>query len=653
MLAATARYAAFATLALVGPGLALQRLLRLPLDAALVLPLGLVAAAAASWLTAATGLGWLGPAVLLSLDAVLVVLALRRGPWPRAAGPPLRGAVAPLVAMVGLLALTQYGGNRRAANGDFQLDPFLAEDTAFHVGLTRELAIGYPPQAPGLAGQPLGYHLGTDLVRAGALRWAEVDPFDAIARFDATLFALALLLALRGAAWMAGLRGTALAIVGWTLLAADFSFAFAANPQAHWWVDMLRGNLLIPLFLASPVVPGLAIALAAMVALSRVFQQDEGALRTPPRPSASPPSAQLASESLASLSNGQRWLVVAAVLAGAVPFFRVFLGAHLLLGLGVAVLLGRRDQRRLLAAAALPCAVATAALVLGQGGEPLVVGVAALDLVRTTREQLGLPPLEGARLALWLLPWLAASLGLRMLGLGEAVRALRAPPAAARIMAAMALSGWPLGLLFRVSPPETLPGQKTFNDAYVLIEQAGPLLWIFTAAAVGRLAGLGRRRGPALAAAALVAFPATLQFAVKKARLPDDPIPAPMVRAMDAVRAYSRPGDVVLQRPGARYPPLPVVLAGRRVVYERFTAYSTQFAPAAELQRRHERIFRFFRTTDAAEAAGIARELDARLVVLYGPDRVRFDPGGLLSLVYEDADVRVHRVEPARAELSR
>jgi len=126
-------------------------------------------------------------------------------------------------------------------------------------------------------------------------------------------------------------------------------------------------------------------------------------------------------------------------------------------------------------------------------------------------------------------------------------------------------------------------------------------------------------------------------------------VPADMVRAMEAVRAHSRPGAVVLQRPGARYPPLPVILAGRRVVYERFTPYSTQFAPAAELTRRHERVYRFFRTTDPAEAAAIAREWGAVLVCLYGPDRVRFDAAGLLTPVYEEPQARVFRVAGADA----
>ena len=47
MLAITLRYAAFALLAVVGPGIALQRLARVAVDPALVVPLGFAATAAA------------------------------------------------------------------------------------------------------------------------------------------------------------------------------------------------------------------------------------------------------------------------------------------------------------------------------------------------------------------------------------------------------------------------------------------------------------------------------------------------------------------------------------------------------------------------------------------------------------------------------
>jgi hypothetical protein len=272
------------------------------------------------------------------------------------------------------------------------------------------------------------------------------------------------------------------------------------------------------------------------------------------------------------------------------------------------------------------------------------------DLARVTRQTLGLDPLAGARFAAWVALWTFASLGLRVLGVVDALSALRrrvSLPLSA--LAALALSGWPLGMVLRVSAVEVLGGQRFVNDAAYLLEQSAVPLWIFTSAGLARLFAHRRPvRVLSAAAAVLLCAPSTAQFVVKKARLPADPVPAAYVRAMREVAAHSRPGDVVLQRPVARYPPLPVILAGRRVVYERFTPYSTQFAPAAELTRRHEQVFRFFRTTDAGEAAQIARELGAVLVVLYGPDRVRFEPAGLLTPVYEEPQARVFRLPAAR-----
>jgi hypothetical protein len=144
---------------------------------------------------------------------------------------------------------------------------------------------------------------------------------------------------------------------------------------------------------------------------------------------------------------------------------------------------------------------------------------------------------------------------------------------------------------------------------------------------------------PVAAIALALAVPSTAQFVVRKVLEPPDPLPAPMVRAMGDLERASRPGDVVLQRPGARFPPAPVVLIGRRVPYDRFTPYLTQFATREDLERRHETVFRFFRTTDATEALAIARALEARFVCLYGGDRLRFD-AGVLEAVHSEPEAR-------------
>jgi hypothetical protein len=611
-------YLLFASLAILLPGVAVQRLLRLPIEPALVIPVGSACCAAAYWLALAARSPWLFPAGLAVLAAASL-LAHRRHPWRVAPGPGLRGALPPSLALLALLAVAQFRFNRVGPEGDFVLDPLVTFDSAFHVGLTHELVTGQPPQVPGVSGFPLGYHLGTDLVRGAALRFAHVDPWDSLTRFDVTLWGLALVLAVRALLFRLSAPPLAVSLAPWTLWLTDFSFVFAGNPQAHWWADLLRGNLLLSLCYANPVVPALGLALGTLVCLSR-------------------PSEAGADRPL---------LLLAALQAAAVPVFKVFLGAQLLLGLGVALVLGRPARRRALLLVALPCALVTARLVLGQGGETVSVSLAPLDLVAVTRETLGFAPLYGARLAAWAVPWLLASLGLRVLGLPEAVRALREGPAASAL-AAMALAGWPLGLAFRVSAPAVLPGQRFVNDAAYLLEQSGPLLWLFTTIAFVRLATTPALRVALAAAALLLSLPATVQYAVRKATLPPDRLPAPMVRAMRALEKASQPGDVVLQRPGGRYPPAPVVLAGRRVPYERFTPYLTQFATKQALEARHETVYRFFRTTDRAEAVAIARSLGARFLALYGPDRVRFDTRGLLQPLHEEDGARLYRllIEP-------
>jgi hypothetical protein len=603
----------FALVALVGPGVAWQRLARVSAEPAIVLPLGGALAAGAYWLSLVTGQTYLFPVLVLAFNLPLLMRAQPYDEADETASEAVRGALPAIGATLLMLALTQYPFNRPAADGEFRLHPLVPFDTAFHVGVTRELTLGYPPQVPGIAGFPLAYHLGLDLVRAAALQWAGVDPYDAISRWDVTLWAIALILALRRVTALLGAPPLAVQLAGFAPLLGDFSFLFARNPQAHWWTDLLRGNLLLSLAFANPVVPALALALGVLIALSRYEEGRRG------------------------------WLLLAAAQSAAVAFFKVFLGAQLALGLAVAALL-RRERRPAFALSAALALGTTALLALSPAAHSVDVTLAPLDLVRITRETLSMPPVHGRGLVAWTALWIFASLGLRWLGLPAALRSLRSGGAVAVALAAMALCAWPIGLLLRVAPPDAVVGQKAINDVAFMLEQGGVLLWIFTAIA---LAGLARRWRPlpVIAATALLALPSSVHFVLKTMSFPADALPAPTVRAMAALAAVSRPGDVVLQRPGARYPPAPVVLIGRRVPYERFTPYLTQFGAKADLERRHEIVYRFFHTADAVEAATIARSLDARFLCLYGPDRVWFELKDLYEPVYEEAEARVYRMK--------
>jgi hypothetical protein len=248
---------AFAALAVLGPGIGLQRLLRLRWDPAAALPLGLLFCGGTYWLSLVARAPWLFP-----LAAALACLPLlRRGlAGERAEGPSLRGALPAVAALVALLAVTQYRANRVGPDGSFLLDVGEHIDTAVHVGVTWELLAGFPPQVPGLAGVPMRYHVGSHLPRAAAARWAGIHPYDALSRFDVTLWGIALVLALRAAAHALGLGAATVRLAGFLPLAGDLSFVPGLLLGAEHWAMKLGGNFLEAVFYANSISPAMAAA---------------------------------------------------------------------------------------------------------------------------------------------------------------------------------------------------------------------------------------------------------------------------------------------------------------------------------------------------------------------------------------------------------
>ena len=90
---------------------------------------------------------------------------------------------------------------------------------------------------------------------------------------------------------------------------------------------------------------------------------------------------------------------------------------------------------------------------MGQGGHTVAVTVAPLDLVRISRESLGLVPLHGVRLAGFAVLWIAASLGLRLLRPARRRRARYARrDVIGPVLAAMALARLAAGSASSASP---------------------------------------------------------------------------------------------------------------------------------------------------------------------------------------------------------
>lgn len=606
---AAGRYAAFAVLAVVLPGIAVQRLLRVRAERALVLPLGLVFCAFAYWASLVAEAPQLFLLLVLGIDATLL-----RTRVAFAEGPSFAGALPAWLAVALCFAASVFRQDRVDATGAFLAGGVQVDDAAFHVGLAFELAQGYPPQVPGLSGFTLDYHLGAPLVRAAALRFAAIHPYDALARFENTLYALALILSLRGAAHALAAPPLGVALAGFAVLASDLSFLLAPGRGIEWWVGVFEGGTgLQSLFHANSLVPALALALGAPIALRRGMR-----------------------------GEGRGYIALAAVAGFACAFFKVFVAAQLLLALAAAALAAgsRRAPLALLGAVA----AGLLPLVLGPGGRTMLLAFEPLRVPNDARADLGLEGAVGPGLLLWLLPWLALSLGLRIAGLPRALRALRSGDAAAVSLAAFALAGWPLGLLFRVSPIEAGLRQRPFNEALYFFESSGFALWVFAALAVSASRFAARRPAAALLGCALLALPSSLQFVWQEALSEPRRIPPAAVRATLALARETAPLAVVLVKPERqRYPPPPLV-AGRRVPFTRLIPFFAQLAPRAALRARYQRAASFFTTEDPQEARAIARELGASALCLFGADDVRFPKGELLETFFEEAGARVYRI---------
>ncbi|HXY40905.1 MAG TPA: hypothetical protein VEQ10_14635 [Vicinamibacteria bacterium] len=609
---AVLRFLLFSLAAVVAPGVALQRLARVRWVPALVLPLGLAWCALAWWLALAAARPLLFPV----LTAPALVALWRPGrPAP---GPSLRGALPPLALLVALFALTQYGANRVDRQGAFLLDMGEHVDTALHVGVSFELVAGYPPQVPGLAGVTMQYHVGSHLVRAAASRWAAVHPYDAISRFDITLWAIALVLALRAAAQAVGLGQRAVALAGFLPLLCDVSFLPGLLQGARWWAFRLGDNFLEPLFYANSITPALAMAVGCVVSLAR-----------------------------AERGEGRGFTVLAAALAVATGFFKVFTGAQLVLALGVALL--RKEARLRMLAIVLPAAVALAGLALRSASPAGAAGV-SVHLVPfapllPALQSFGIATPRGLSFLLAGLLWALLSLGLRLAGVPAAALALHDTRAAGRALSAFALCGWPLAAVFSIT------ADPDCDEAFYLLQASGVLLWLFAVPTLGRLVEGGAQR-PAWRRAlvalviAAVTLPSTVEFLVRKATQEPEVLPAAAVEAMAALRRVSCPGDVVITRPlpRAQWVPLPVVLAGRRVAFSNYLGYWRQFVSPAFVSERDRQVRAFFRSTRPEAARQIADALGARFAYLTGAQHVDFDTPALLVPVFERDGERVYRV---------
>jgi hypothetical protein len=449
-----------------------------------------------------------------------------------------------------------------------------------------------------------------------------VHPYDAISSFDITLWAVALVLALRAAVEAIGMGRGVVAAAGFLPLLCDLSFVPGLLTGSEWWGFRLGDNFVEPLFYANSIVPALALALGAIVALAR-----------------------------AERGCGAGFTALAAALAAGSGFFKVFAGAQLLLALALAWLLGRGGRRRLLLVL-VPAALALAVLALPSaspgGAAGVSVALVPFAPLAPALRALGMGEVHGARILVYGLAWLAVSLGLRVVGIPAAALALRDDRAAPRALAALALSGWPLATFLSIT------ADPDCDESFYFLQASGLLLWLFAAPTLvslcsERRAGRHWRAAVAACLALALALPPTVEFVWRKAAQPPERLPAVAVEAMNALREASCPGDVVVTRPlpRAQRVPLPLVLAGRRVAFSNYLGYWRQFVPPETIAERDRLVRSFFRATDGAAARAVASRLGAGFAYLTGAQKVDFDTSGVLETVFDRDGERVYRIAGA------
>ena len=182
----------------------------------------------------------------------------------------------------------------------------------------------------------------------------------------------------------------------------------------------------------------------------------------------------------------------------------------------------------------------------------------------------------------------------------------------------------------------------TLQTVVAFLQASGVVLWLYAAAALAPLAARSR-----LAVAALLivlALPASVEFVVRKAIQPGEAIAPAAVEAMAALRAASRPGDVVITRPLPRLVPLPMVLAGRRVAFSNYLSYWQQFVSPDALAERDRQVRAFFRARTPSEALAVAGALQGRYLYLTGRQKVDFETASVLEPLFERDGERVYRI---------
>ncbi len=469
-------------------------------------------------------------------------------------------------------------------------------DHILHLAIANELTHSIPPQVPFLAGLPLSYHWGMDLVAAMFSNCAGIGVPDLTVRFLPTFFMATTVLAVYccARAWL-GSHWLALLTCFLVLFGEDFSFIPGVLLGGRIWCAQFFGvPTTFSLYFMNPMLAALAWLFTGLYCLERY-----------------------------TVEGAKPWLLFAAFLFAASAHYKLFVSLHVLAALfvaGIVIFLRHRDTR--LFAVLILTGVFIAPWLLNTwhknafGGNIWVridpypyasdafAKLASLWTSTTfSKTALLNGPWSFDDLLLFLiiaLPlYLFGSLGGRSVALPAILReclSTHRDTIHRFFLSVFVIVGFLLTMVLRVTPREF---PSDYNNSVWFYVQSKYVVWIFAA---GQIASWLRGSKPAVRAAVFalliaMAVPSTLQFFYNHSTRGDLPVlDAATMEMIDFFSAKAKEGKVVL----SRQPPAMQLLALTRCrVPLGSDVYLSSFASASELDRRSQEIEDFWKGLEA------------------------------------------------------
>ncbi len=576
-------------------------------DLALSLVLGMTVSSLAYWITALVGLSHLF--FLWPITALVIAACRRRNRWKaiwrssvRLDATHILLCLVIAVQLVPLAVLPMYYQNVALSPQGGMTFLNRPKDTIFHLSITYELTHSIPPEVPYLAGLPLGYHYGMDLLNAMLSNVGHLSVLDLTVRFTPTLLLVMTTLAVFcfSRLWLRSGYGAVLSAF-LVILGEDLSFlpGLLSGSSEVWSVQFFSAPTVYSLYFMNPMLPALGILFSGLFCLAKFLREPTG-----------------------------RWLVLTCFFFAVAMEYKIFVTAQVCIVLAISAavyLLLFRDRRLIMVVAALAVAPFAVYSFLGtEAGSLVWMRFAPWPYVPQALEELGLESMWLARqvdslyggglspaglvsLCVVALPiYLVGSLGFRVLALPSVLRGVLAPSPSTMVrfcLGLMVLVGPAMALTLSITPLG-YPVEPEYNQSvwfYVLSKYVASVLAVELVLQLCR----GRRlRWQALLVCAVVVLsvPSAAQFFHRQMSARLGVVTESELELTGFLERACTDGRVVLSR--QRVGALAAALTRCRVPVLNIADYSHSFVSMSGLNERLEDRDRFWSDWNSGELRG-------------------------------------------------